>query len=228
MRPARKIIGMSEGPKSEPVWPLFDLRLTFNDTVLRPVRETDLNQLARILPDDYEHDPDSTLLAGLDLTSNRRRLLFQNYWRNWGTWSVESWILDFCVIYHGQLVGIQALEAEHFVALRTVDSGSWLAPEYRGMGIGTNMRIAILAFAFDHLGAQAAITSARLENAASLGVSRRIGYRDNGVSTSRSPSGPCQLQHLRLTRAQWRQGSLGDSVVVTGLSDCALYFGLEV
>ena len=218
---------MSGKPNDEPVWPLFDLRLTCNDTVLRPVRETDLNELARILPDDFEHDPSSGLLLGLDLASNRRRLLFQNYWRNWGTWSVESWTLDFCVIYQGRVVGIQALEAEHFVELRTVDSGSWLAPDYRGVGLGTSMRIAILGFAFDHLGAQAAITSARFENAASLGVSRRIGYRDNGVSTSRSPSGPCQLQHMRLTRAQWHESSLGDSVLVTGLSGCALYFGLE-
>jgi RimJ/RimL family protein N-acetyltransferase len=218
---------MSGKPNNEPVWPLFDLRLNFNDTMLRPVRETDLNELARILPDDYEHDPSSSLLLGLDLASNRRRLLFQNYWRNWGAWSVESWTLDFCVIYQDQVVGIQALEAEHFVELRTVDSGSWLAPDYRGVGLGTSMRIAILGFAFDHLGAQAAITSARFENAASLGVSRRIGYRNNGVSMSRSPSGPCELQHMRLTRAQWRESSLGDSVLVTGLSGCALYFGLE-
>lgn len=214
-------------PSNEPVWPLFDLRLTYNDITLRPVRETDLDELARILPDDYEHDPSASLLLGLDLAANRRRLLFQNYWRNWGTWSVESWILDFCVIYQGQVVGIQALEAEDFVELRTVDSGSWLATHCRGAGVGTSMRIAILGLAFDHLEAQAAITSARSDNAASLGVSRRIGYRDNGVSASRSPSGPCQLRHMRLTRAQWQESSLGDSVVVTGLNGCALYFGLK-
>lgn len=33
-------------PGDEPVWPLFDLRLTYKDTTLRPVRETDLNELA--------------------------------------------------------------------------------------------------------------------------------------------------------------------------------------
>ena len=215
-------------PNNEPVWPLFDLRLTCNETVLRPVRETDLNELARILPDDYEHDPNSSLWHGLDLASNRRRLLFQNYWRDWATWSVDSWTLNFCVLYQNQIVGVQALEAEHFVELRTVDSSSWLTTEYRGVGLGISMRIAILGFAFDHLGALAAITSARPENAASLGVSRRVGYLDNGVSTSRSPSGPCQLQHMRLTRAHWRENSLGDAVIVTGLNGCALYFGMEL
>ncbi|NNN09846.1 MAG: GNAT family N-acetyltransferase [Acidimicrobiaceae bacterium] len=130
-------------------------------------------------------------------------MFFQNYWRNWSTWAVESWKLDFRVINQGRIVGIQALEAEHFVELRTVESGSWLVPEYRGIGHGTVIRIAILSFAFDHLGAQAAITSSRFDNAAPLGVSRRIGYQDNGVTASRSPTGPCQLQHLRLTRAQW-------------------------
>ncbi len=89
------------------------------------------------------------------------------------------------------------------------------------------MRIAILSFAFDHLDAQAAITSSRFDNAASLGVSRRIGYEDNGVTASRYPTGPCQLHPLRLTRAQWQKSALGDSVLVTGLSGCAIYFGLE-
>jgi RimJ/RimL family protein N-acetyltransferase len=218
---------VSKQRTNESVWPLFDLRLTLNDTLLRPVRETDLDELARLLPDDVEHDPQSRLWPGLDLASNRRRLLFQNYWRHWGDWSVESWALTFCVIHRDQVVGIQELEADHFVELRTVDSSSWLAPEYRGVGLGTTMRVAMLGFAFDHLGAQAAITSARVDNAASLGVSRRIGYQDNGVSVSRSPSGPCVLQHMRLSREQWRTGALGGSVVVTGLSDCALYFGVE-
>jgi len=33
---------------------------------------------------------------------------------------------------------------------------------------------------------------------------------------------------MRLTRAQWQESSLGDSVLVTGLSGCAIYFGLEL
>jgi len=212
---------------AEPVWPLFDLRLTCKNTHLRPVRESDLSELAQILPDDFEHHPNSNFWPGLDLASNRRRLMFQGYWRNLGAWSVESWDLTFCVFYEGLLVGVQSLEAEQFTELRTVDSGSWLATSVRGIGIGTSMRTAVLGLAFDHLGAQEAITSARLDNAASLGVSRRIGYRDNGVSTGRSSSGPCLLQHMRLTRAQWQESSLGDSVLVTGLSGCALCFGLE-
>src|SRR5665213_3854068 len=44
---------MSEESNNEPVWPLFDLRLALNDTALRPVRETDLSELARILPDEF-------------------------------------------------------------------------------------------------------------------------------------------------------------------------------
>jgi RimJ/RimL family protein N-acetyltransferase len=220
-------MGMIVKTSAEPVWPLFDLRLTCKNIHLRPVRESDLSELAQILPDDFEHNPNSNYWPGLDLAANRRRLMFQGYWRNLGAWSVESWDLTFCTIYEGLIVGMQSLEAEQFTELRTVDSGSWLAPSVRGIGIGTSMRTAILGLAFDHLGAQEAITSARLDNAASLGVSRRIGYRDNGVSTSQSPSGPCQLRHMRLTRAQWQESALGDSVSVAGLSGCAAYFGLE-
>jgi RimJ/RimL family protein N-acetyltransferase len=209
-------------------WPLFDLRLTCGEVTLQPMREADLAVLAGIYPDDSEHDPRAEMLDGLDLDANRRRLLLQTYWRDWGTFSVNSWALNFRVAHRDRVVGIQALEAEHFPELRTVDSSSWLAADCRGKGVGTAMRTAILALAFDHLGAQAAITSARHDNHASLGVSRRIGYRDNGVSMTRSPRGPCELRHMRLTRDEWAARSWSASVSVTGLAACAPYFGVEI
>jgi RimJ/RimL family protein N-acetyltransferase len=103
-----------------------------------------------------------------------------------------------------------------------------LAQSARGAGIGTLMRTAVLALAFDHLGAQAAVSSAREDNAASLGVSRRLGYRDNGVSRSRSPTGPCTLVHLRLTREDWIASGRGNLVSVAGLDRCAPYFGVDL
>jgi RimJ/RimL family protein N-acetyltransferase len=209
-------------------WPLFGLRLSCGEVSLQPVCEADLDELAGMLPDDYEHDPASVLLPELDLDANRRRLLRQTYWRAWGTWSVDSWKLPFRVAHDGRLVGVQALEADHFPDLRTVDSSSWLDSDCRRRGIGTAMRTAILALAFDHLGAQAAVTSARHDNLASLGVSRRLGYRDNGVSMTRSPTGPCQLRHMRLTRDDWVASSWGDSVTLTGIEPCAPYFGIDL
>lgn len=217
---------MSEDLTTDQVWTLFNLQLTCGKVLLRPARESDLNELARLLPDDFEHNPNSSFLDGLDLNENRKRLLLQDYWQRWGTWSIESWGLNFCAIYEDRVVGIQTLEAENFLELRTVDSSSWLVSSVRGMGLGIAMRTAILGLSFDYLGAREAVTSARLDNASSIGVSRHLGYRDNGVSTSRSPSGVCQLLHMRLTRDEWRANGLGATVTVTGLNSCALYFGL--
>lgn len=46
--------------------------------------------------------------------------------------------------------------------------------------IGKEMRAAVLSLAFDHLGAEVASSGAWEWNATSLGVSRALGYVDNG------------------------------------------------
>jgi RimJ/RimL family protein N-acetyltransferase len=193
---------------------------------LRPVRESDLPTLLDLLPDDVEHDPASEMFAELDLAANRRRILLQMYWRSAGTWSVDTWSLPFLVTHAKRPVGIQLLEAQHFRDLRVVDSWSWLVHAARRQGVGVAMRAGVLALAFDHLGAEAAVSSAREENGASLGVSLRLGYQDNGVSRSRSPSGPCTLRHMILSRATWEASAWQGRVEVRGLAECRPWFGI--
>ena len=207
-------------------WPLFGLRLRCGSTILRLVRERDLPQLAAVQPLDFEHDPRVEALPGQDVDEHRRRLVYQGYWHSLGTWSPSSWCLDFAVEHGGSVVGVQSLEGEHFLELRTVDSTSWLVHDVRGRGVGIAMRSAVLGLAFDHLGATAAVTSARIDNAASLGVSRHLGYRDNGVSLSASGAGPVQLVHMRLTADDWRATARGRQVTVRGLDACLPWFGI--
>jgi RimJ/RimL family protein N-acetyltransferase len=88
------------------------------------------------------------------------------------------------------------------------------------------MRRAVLALAFDHLGAYAAVSSARADNAASLGVSRRLGYAENGVSLNAGVRGLGELQHMRLTRRDWEASGLGDEVQIAGVRSCLPWFGL--
>lgn len=209
-----------------PDWPLFGLRLRCREVELRQVREEDLPHLAANRPADYEHHPRAEMFDGLDAGQNDRRLTCQELWRSLGTWSPSSWCLDLAVEHDGSIVGVQSLEGDDFPVLRTVDSGSWLVPAARGRGIGVAMRMAVLGLAFDHLRAVAAITATTSDNAASLGVSRHIGYRDNGVSLNNSGHDPIELAHLRLTAGQWRDSGLGQEVTVTGFEPCRPWFGL--
>jgi RimJ/RimL family protein N-acetyltransferase len=192
---------------------------------LRPLREDDLPLVASILPDDYEHDPRAEMFPWMDLGRNRERLVHQGYWRSWGAWSPSSWCLNLAVEHGGAVVGVQSLEADDFPILRTVDSGSWLVGSVRGRGIGVAMRMAVLGLAFDHLGALAAVSSARSDNAASLGVSRNLGYVHNGVSLNDSGHGLVELTHLRLTAQNWQASDRGSEVTVDGFEGCASWFG---
>jgi RimJ/RimL family protein N-acetyltransferase len=208
-------------------WPLAGLRLSCRDVTLRPVREADLPALADVLPADFEQDPRLELFPGLSDGQNQRRLFYQGYWKSLGTWSPSSWVLHFAVAYQGSLVGVQTLEGESFPQLRTVDSASWLVPEVRGRGLGVAMRTAVLGLSFDHLGAVAAVSSAVAGNAASLGVSRRIGYVENGVGLIAVPGGSvAELRNLRLTAAAWRAAGHGETVTVEGVEPCLPWFGL--
>ncbi|MCO8269884.1 GNAT family N-acetyltransferase [Actinoplanes sp. TRM 88003] len=204
-------------------WPLFGLRLAFRDVVLRPMTETDLPRLAAVLPGDVGHDPRLALFESQSYAENERRLFCQGYWKALGTWSPESWVLHFAVEHGGDLVGVQTLEGDNFPVLRTVDSASWLVPGVRGRGVGVAMRTAVLQFAFGELGAAAAITSAVTTNAASAGVSRRVGYAENGVSTIVDTGGDvAELLHFRLTAERWS----GAGVDVTGFPPCRAWFGM--
>ena len=195
-------------------WPLFALRLRLGDLLLRPLCETDLPLVAALLPDDVDLDP--------SLPADRRVAVFQGYWRAQSCWSAEDWALSFLVQQGDQVLGVQVLEAVDFRRLRTVDSASWLVAAARGRGIGTAMWAAVLDLAFGSLGAEAAVTAAWHDNAASLGVSRSLGYVANGEHWQRRGDRADLMVHRRLTRSHW--SAIG--VTVEGLAPCRTYFGV--
>jgi RimJ/RimL family protein N-acetyltransferase len=206
-------------------WPFYDLRLACGEVVLRGVSDADLEPLLASVPDDLENDPRSERFAQLDDRSDRRRIFAADIWKHRGAWSPTAWCLDLAVEVEGEPVGVQALEGDDFPALRTVDSYSWLATRVRGRGLANVMRACILTLAFEHLGAVAAVSSARTDNAASHAVSRRLGYVENGLSRIETPTGVTELQHVRLTREQWRPGRW--PVEVSGVDAALPWFGLS-
>ena len=150
-----------------------------------------------------------------------------SYWQSVGNWSVDGWRLDFVVVVGERIVGVQSLEGEDFPVLRTVDSASHLARDVRGRGWGKQARRAVLALAFGPLRAEYAITSAWQHNAASLGVSRALGYKPNGESRHRSDTdlGAETMVHLRLSRADWEATGQAVFVEISGFERCRPLFG---
>ena len=82
--------------------------------------------------------------------------------------------------------------------LREVSTGSWLGQRYQGQGLGTEMRAAVLHLAFTGLGAEFATSNTFTDNAASLGVSRKLGYLPDGIQRQVIRGRPVVLQLLRL------------------------------
>ena len=210
---------------THPFWPLLDLRLTTGDLVLAPLVEADLDEVVRVMPADVELNPHATTYD-IDRPTQRGVVVHQEYWRSYGTWTPEAWRFHFAVRRGGELLGLQELEGNEFPTLRTVDTSSWLVTGARGTGTGKAMRRAVLALAFEHLGALAAITSALHDNHASLGVSRSLGYRPNGESLLARGDGVDTLVHLRMTRADWQSSGHAAAVRVEGVDPCRPFFGL--
>ncbi|MGY0235482.1 GNAT family N-acetyltransferase [Longispora urticae] len=194
-------------------WPVSDLRLSVGEVVLTPTVDADLLTLADLMPPDVELDPG---LPTFGLAEGRSgRAVHQYYWRHLGTWRPESWCLDLTVRVGGRIAGAQNLEAADFATLRTVETASWLGTEFRGLGIGKAMRVAALALAFDGLGALVAETEAWHDNAASLGVSRAVGYVDNGLGRhARDGVGADDMVRMRMTREVWEARHAGTVDVV--------------
>jgi RimJ/RimL family protein N-acetyltransferase len=166
----------------EDVWPLFRLSLRTPRLELRVVRDDDLGPLVDAALAGI-HKPDVMPFAApwTDADPDElRRSFARHQWMQRLRADRHAWCLNLVVLHEGTPIGIQDVLADRFPVLRTVVTGSWLTASQHGRGFGTEMRAAVLAFAFDHLGAEIAETSAGDFNAASVGVSRRLGYRDNG------------------------------------------------
>ena len=185
------------------VWPLFGLVITTPRLVLTPVRDGHLPELVDAVLAGV-HDP-AEMPFSVPWTDAPRDVLVtetvRHQWRTRVGVSPEDWTINFAVLHEGRVVGVQDLMARRFPLLRRVESGSWLTRPVHGRGLGTEMRAAVLQFAFDHLGATSAVSSAADWNAASLGVSRRLGYVPNGTALVEARPGEVQTQqNLLLAR----------------------------
>jgi RimJ/RimL family protein N-acetyltransferase len=106
----------------------------------------------------------------------RARAVLQHHWGERSAVGPRRWSVHLLVRLDGRVIGVQDVEATEFAVTREVDTGSWIGLRHQGRGIGTEMRAAVLTWAFDHLGATRARSAAFVDNAASRRVSEKLGY----------------------------------------------------
>ena len=208
-------------------WPLYDLRLRTPRLELHLPTPDDLGALADLAADGV-HDPgvQPFLVAWTDEDpAVRARSVLQWHWRQLGRWSPEDWSLPLVVLADGVLIGTQEISAARFATLREVGSGSWLGRAHQRQGYGTEMRAAVLHLAFEGLGAEYATTEAFADNHASCGVSRKLGYLDDGIARHVVRDRPVIGRRFRLDRAGWA-AARAVPVSIEGLKACLPMFGL--
>lgn len=183
------------------VWPLFDLKLSTPRLELRPVTDQDLPaalEAARSGIHPSGRSPFSTPWTEApddELGPNIARW----HWKCRAECTPEAWTLLLGIWHDGGFVGCQDIGAKNFAALKTVSTGSWLKQSVQGQGLGREMRAAVVLWAFDWLGAEAATSEAAIWNDASLGVSRSLGYELNGTTREAWGTKTETVQHVRLT-----------------------------
>ncbi len=208
-------------------WPVFGLRLATPRLLLTPLQDDDLVETLDLILSGI-HDAGRMPFA-MPWTDAPRAELIPNtlryYWTNRGATTPESWQLPFMVRRAGVLVGLQELMAKDFAVTKRVETGSWLGAAHQGDGIGTEMREAVLQFAFDHLKATRADSGAFVDNPRSLRVSEKLGYSRDGTDVRQRRLGERVVEQrltvdpARFVRSNW-------AVQVRGLPLCRGFFGL--
>ena len=148
------------------------------------------------------------------------------HWGKRSTFTPEDFCLDLAVVLDGRVIGAQGVAATHFPVTRTGETGSWLGREFQGRGLGTAMRRAMCELLFDHLGFEEITSAAFLDNPASLGVSRKVGYQPTVVNRIKRREGELALnQGLVLTPETFVRGE--HEVSVRGVEAFREFIGLD-
>jgi len=207
-------------------WPLRHLVLHSPRLELRPDDDAGLLELAEEARRGV-HPPEVMpfVAAWTDVDPDERaRSVLRYHWERRATLRPEGWSVHFLVRRSGCVVGVQELQAQEFGLTREVGTGSWLGMRHQGDGIGTEMRAAVLMFAFDHLGADLARSGAFADNPASLRVSEKLGYRPDGTTTRARRGRRAVEVRLLLERAAFRRPDW--ALQVDGVAGCLPALGV--
>jgi RimJ/RimL family protein N-acetyltransferase len=212
---------------AHPLWPLFDLTIRSARLELRLPTDEELVELAAVARAGI-HPPDEMPFAFAWSTMPSpafERNFAAHHWAMRAEWSRDEWTLNLGAFLDGRPIGSQGFGAHRFATFRTIHTGSWLGQPFQGLGYGKEMRAAVLAFAFDQLGALRAESDVFLSNPRSAAVSRSLGYVENGVGQAAPEGHAIPTQRLLMTADLWRSRPR-DPIEVTGFEACRDLFGI--
>lgn len=199
---------------THPYWPLFDIEVRTPRLTLRYVDDTLGSELATLAVGGI-HDSNWTPFATpwTDVPDDELGPnCFRHWWKCRTETTVDDWNIDLAVVADGVVVGATGLGAVKFPVTRWFETGSWLGREHQGRGFGTELRIATLHLGFVGFDAEVAGTAAFPDNAASLGVTAKLGYEPNGVQPQARRGESAETHHYRMSRdhfdAQVRRGDV--------------------
>jgi RimJ/RimL family protein N-acetyltransferase len=207
-------------------WPLFDLRLRTPHLELRLPTDDDLIELARVARTGIVDEDRTVFLVPwhkLPSPAFERQFLL-HWWEVRSRWSPDNWALGLAVLENGHPIGVQELLARDFGIRRVIMSGSWLGRDFQGRGLGTEARAAVLALAFEGLGAETAESGYIEGNAASARVSEKLGYRVSGDDIFAIEGKPAHEIRVRVTPETWQRERV--PVTIEGLEPCLKLFGV--
>ena len=208
-------------------WPLFDLEVR---TPRLTLRYLDDSLAAEVLATAARgvHDPAVMpfSIPWTDLPSpHMEQEAMRFYARSRAEVRPAAWCLQFAVLSDGTAIGACDLRSTEFQTMREFTTGSWLASDVQGRGLGKEMRMATLTLGFDGLDAEFALTAAWHDNAASLGVTRSLGYEETGRRRELRRGRPDEQVTFRMSRAHWAT-LRRDDIALHGVSAARAFLGV--
>lgn len=212
-------------PRLAEIFPVLGLRITCGPLELRGIGEVEVLDLLDVVRGGI-HEPEAMPFAfpWTDAPADELPLNYLQWWaRNLADFRRDAWAINLAAFWDDRLVGVQGVETRDFLTTRVGETGSWLGLPFHGRGIGTAMRRAWCAFLFDELGFEAITSAAFADNPASLRVSQKVGYADNGVTWVKRRGARAESRQLLL-----RPGDLvrGEPIAVTGADAVRRLIGL--
>jgi RimJ/RimL family protein N-acetyltransferase len=209
-------------------WPLFDLEIRTARLTLRYLDDTLSRDLLHVASRGI-HDPTVMpfVIPWTDQPSpGMEQEAMRFYARTRADVRPASWNLQFAALVDDAVIGACDVMANDFPALRQFTTGSWLGREFQGGGLGKEMRMAALTLGFDGLGGEFALTSAWHDNAASLGVTRSLGYVQEGSQRTLRRGRPDESLRFRMPLEHWTT-IRRDDISCSGLPSVREFLGLS-